>query len=500
MRLTELLRSAGLVLMQPAADPEITAVVEDSRRAMPGCLFVARPGSKADGTDFAKDAVSKGAAAVVTQTRIEGLAVPQIIVADANASCSVFTHAFFGHPARHVDVLAVTGTNGKTTTAYLTRHILNKLGRRCGLMGTVEIDDVAGVRESNLTTPAALDIARTLASIHAQAGVACAMEASSHALHQSRVAGVRIHAAGFTNLTGDHLDYHGTMESYASAKARLFEMLSPGSVASVSADSAWSKRMVRDCAGRVVWYSSVGAEGLPSGVTPDYFATDARFTSSGSTLSVKTPQGRVEVRTPLIGRHNVENLLCAAAMVIEAYELDAGEVFGALSDATGAPGRLERVVNPHRPGLSILVDYAHTDDALENVLSAVRPLTRGKLRVVFGCGGDRDRTKRPRMLNAARRLGDVVYVTSDNPRTEKPEAIIDDILSGTLADERKQVVVEADRSQAIRRAVLDAGDEDVVLIAGKGHEKYQIIGTTRHPFDDCKEAACVTRPVVSEAA
>jgi UDP-N-acetylmuramoyl-L-alanyl-D-glutamate--2,6-diaminopimelate ligase len=304
------------------------------------------------------------------------------------------------------------------------------------------------------------------------------MEVSSHALDQGRVSGVTFAGAAFTNLTGDHLDYHKTMENYAAAKARLFVSLSETAVAVINGDDKWSDRMVQDCNGRIIRFGF--------GKNADYRARDVAVTSGGSNFILHTPDGRTEVNMQLIGRHNIENALAAAALVGEAFGLSVHQIAMGLKDAQGAPGRLQ-AVRAGQP-FAVLVDYAHTDDALENVLTALRPLTRGKLRVLFGCGGDRDRTKRPRMAKTAEKLADAIYVTSDNPRTEEPRSILNEVVSGLSARGKAEAVVEIDRAEAIRQILSDAEPNDVVLIAGKGHENYQIIGTEKRHFDDVEEA------------
>jgi UDP-N-acetylmuramoyl-L-alanyl-D-glutamate--2,6-diaminopimelate ligase len=308
---------------------------------------------------------------------------------------------------------------------------------------------------------------------------ACAIETSSHALDQGRVAGVTFAGGGFTNLTGDHLDYHGTMDRYAAAKAKLFEQLGDRAVAVVNADDPAADRMTRDTRARVIRF------GIKNPAA-DYQAKDIKITSMGTHFILVTPDGRAEVEMHLIGRHNVENALLAAALVGETFGLTAQQIAAGLKGALGAPGRLQAVRNGQP--FAVLVDYAHTDDALDNVLSALRPLAVGKLRVLFGCGGDRDRTKRPRMARTAQTYADAIYVTSDNPRTENPDAILAEIVTGFSADKAKSVYVDVDRRSAIRKVLADAKPGDVVLIAGKGHENYQIIGTTKHHFDDVEEA------------
>jgi UDP-N-acetylmuramoyl-L-alanyl-D-glutamate--2,6-diaminopimelate ligase len=460
-------------------DAEVSGIVEDSRLAQPGSLFIARPGTKSDGSQYVADAAARGAIAAVTQARMGQVKLPQIVVSDANAAASVLANLFHGMPSQKVRTLGVTGTNGKTTTTYLLRHILGKVKARCGMIGTVEIDDGLTRREASMTTPAATDIAGLLATMRDKGCRACAMEVSSHALDQGRAAGVSFAGAAFTNLTGDHLDYHKTMENYAAAKAKLFETLSDTAVAVVNADDAWSERMVRNCQGRVIRFGF--------GKDADYRARDVAISSAGSNFVLHTPDGRTEVSMQLIGRHNIENALAAAALAGETFGLSVHQIAMGLRDAQGAPGRLQ-AVRAGQP-FAVLVDYAHTDDALENVLSALRPLTRGKLRVLFGCGGDRDPSKRPRMARVAEKLADAIYITSDNPRTEKPQAILDQVVAGLSASGKQEAVVEIDRAEAVRRILNDAQAADVVVIAGKGHENYQIIGTEKRHFDDVEEAA-----------
>ena len=464
---------------------EIAGVREDSRLVRPGDLFVARAGAKADGAQFVADAKAKGAVAVVCQTPLPKSAspLPQVVVPDVAAAASVLANLFHGSPAEKVRVLAVTGTNGKTTTTYLIRHLLAKINTRCGMIGTVEIDDGRTRREATMTTPAACDIAELLASMRDKGCRACAIEASSHALDQGRVAGVDFAGAAFTNLTGDHLDYHKTMDAYAAAKAKLFASLSPAAVAVVNAADRWSAKMVEHCHGRVLRFGF--------GKTADYAARDVSYTAQGTRFVLHTPDGRAEVDMPLVGKHNVENALAAAALVGEVCGVSVHQLAAGLRDAHGAPGRLQ-AVRAGQP-FAVLVDYAHTDDALDNVLSALKPLTKGKLRVLFGCGGDRDRTKRPRMARTAEKWADAIYVTSDNPRTEDARSILNEIATGFGPEGVRKATVEIDRRRAIEAILADAEPNDVVLIAGKGHENYQIIGTEKHHFDDVEEASRVIR-------
>ncbi len=476
MLLFDLLRSASIpVDLDRASNVSINAVREDSRLIQPGDLFVARPGGKTDGAKFLEDARSRGAVAAVVASRVDS-PLPQIITRDIRPAASKLAMARLGHPDRAVKVIGVTGTNGKTTTTYLLRHLLAKMGLKCGLVGTVETDDGKSVREANMTTPSACEIAELLAAMRDNGCGFAAMEISSHALDQGRAAGVNFAGGIFTNLTGDHLDYHKTMDAYADAKASLFASLPESAVAVVNAASPWSARMTRDSNASVVRF------GLTADC--DYAALTPATTAGGTKFVLKTPDGTAEASLLLIGRHNIENALGAAAIAGEAFGLSVHQIAAGLKNAIGAPGRLQpvRVGQP----FAVFVDYAHTDDGLDNVLRAVRPVTKKKLRVLFGCGGDRDRTKRPRMAATAERLADAVYITSDNPRTEDPASIIDEIVAGLSPGAHP--VIEPDRRSAIQRIIADAEPGDVVVIAGKGHENYQNVGTTKRHFDDVEEA------------
>jgi len=466
-------------------DAAVLGICEDSRLVRPGELFVARAGTRLDGSKFIADARVRGAIAVACGAGLADCQLPQIVVSNPAAAASQLAHIFYGHPSRSMRVLAITGTNGKTTTAYLVRHLLSKAGHRCGLIGTIETDDGRMRREAALTTPSAVEVARLMASMRDNGCRACAIEASSHALHQQRIAGVAFAGAAFTNLSGDHLDYHGNMQNYASAKASLFESLGHDAVAVLNVDDQWSARMTEKCLAAITYFGFA----QPA----DYRARDIALSSQGAHFILHTPDGRAEVELGLIGKHNIANALTAAGLVGEVFGLSAHQIAAALKDAPAAPGRLQ-AVRCGQP-FAVLVDYAHSDDAMQNVLTALRPLTRGKLRVMFGCGGDRDRTKRPRMAAVAARLADIVYVTSDNPRTESPMAILDEIVAG-FPPGRLPAIVDPDRRASIHKIIGDAEAGDVVLLAGKGHENYQIVGATRHHFDDVEEAMKVLAPGV----
>jgi len=485
MKFSELLQAigaAGVLSQQVGKDPEILGVCEDSRKVKPGDVFVARGGTKVDGAKFVRDAVAAGAVAVISGERVD-VTVPTAQVQNANKALALAAHAVAGRPTDSLTVLAVTGTNGKTTITYLVRAIIQAWGQKCGLIGTVQIDDGLKFVESEMTTPGPVDLTALFARMKQNGVRYCAIETSSHALHQDRVAGINFAVGMFTNLTQDHLDYHTTMDNYAAAKAILFENLSPSATAVENGDDAYAARMVRDSKARVVRYSVHGAG--------DWSATIESMTSAGMKLRIKTPTGEtLALNSPLVGVYNVHNTLCAMGCAA-ALGVPTTVMIKALETCTGAPGRLQRVmIGKQSLPFQVFVDYAHTPDAVENVLKALKPLTKGRLICVFGCGGDRDRTKRPKMARAAQQLADVVVVTSDNPRTEAPQQIFDDIVAGFGGDWRSdgRIVVEPDRRTAINAAIKMAKQHDVILIAGKGHENYQIVGKTKHHFDDVEEA------------
>lgn len=488
MKLGALVQGLGVRLVGVGAESvRVCDITDDSRTAQPGSLFIARRGTKSDGRRFVEDAVRAGAVAVLTDDETlsaGGAAV--VVAADVPRTAARMAERFYGDPSSKLTLIGVTGTNGKTTIAHLVHQILNGAGERCGLIGTVEVDDGVSVGPAQLTTPPATELSRTF-GVMVEAGCeAAVMEVSSHALHQGRVAALSFDVAVFTNLTGDHLDYHGTMEAYAAAKAGLFAMLPEAGTAIVNAADPWTGRLLRDCRAGVLRCSVDGAAG-------ECVATVSSMTMAGTSASFAGPWGRFDASMRLVGPHNVMNALQALAACYAAGA-SAADLRRGIEAAAPPPGRLEPVTEPDDP-FAVLVDYAHTDDALRKVLAAVRPMVHppGRLIVVFGCGGDRDRTKRPRMAAAAVELADVVVVTSDNPRTERPSAIIDEILSGVPGEERHRVSVDADRRRAIRRAVGMARPGDVVVIAGKGHETYQILpdgrgGTETIHFDDREEA------------
>ena len=444
-----------------APEVEISDLAYSSQSVTPGALFFCVPGFRSDGHDFAPDAVERGAAALVSQRPL-ALGVPDVVVDDVRAAMGPAAARFYGDPTAELDVVGITGTNGKTTTAFLVRHLLEAAGRQTGLLGTVK--RVVGGEEEEVerTTPEAIDLQHTFRRMVDGGDRAAAMEVSSHALELGRVAGIRFACRVFTNLTQDHLDFHETMEAYFAAKRRLFE--SPGASV-VNVDDEYGRRIAAELADPITF----GIEN-----EADYRARDIEFDFTGSRFTVDTPNGPLELRSPLPGLFNVQNVTGAVAAVRSLGVEQIG-----LEGFPRVPGRFEPVDEGQDFG--VLVDYAHTPDSLENVLRAARELADGRLHVVFGAGGDRDRGKRPLMGDAARRLADRLLVTSDNPRSERPEAIIDEIMEGAGAGAEREV----DRRRAIGRAIGEAEPGDVVVIAGKGHEQGQEFENGRkEPFDD----------------
>lgn len=467
-------------VLSAAGAETVSGVCDDSRQVTAGSVFVAVRGDAVDGRQFIPMAVERGARVVVGEALEPIDGVIAVSVADARRTLAELAQRWYR--LRRADgfdlkLLAITGTNGKSTTATMTRAILEAAGLRCGLIGTTHYDLCSRSVKASLTTPGTLELASYLRECADAGAQAVVMEASSHALDQQRTAGLPFTAAAFTNLTQDHLDYHGTMEHYAAAKARLFAALPGEATAVINADDPWHQEMIKDCAARVLTFGMDHDADL-----------NARIRSEsihGTLYRLTLPEATLGLENAIVGRHNVYNALAAAGLALAAgaspREIEAG-----LASVRNIPGRLQRV-----PGVGpadVFVDYAHTDDALRNVLAVLKPLTKGKLIVVFGAGGDRDRGKRPKMAQAAAGYADAIVVTSDNPRTEDPHRIIDDILEGFEPARRRSVIVEPDRRLAITCALAGAHEGDVVLIAGKGHEDYQILGTERIHFDDVEVA------------
>lgn len=449
--------------------PSVTGIGTDSRSAVPGMLYVAVRGSQADGHRFIPDAVARGASAVVVEARQPGF-TPQVIVRDGRRAALVLARTWFGDPASGMQLLGITGTNGKTTTTALVRHLFNAEGT-AGSIGTLGAFDGRGEAvpstAGTLTTPGPVDLQATFAALRDRGCTVVAMETSSHSLDQGRLDGLGFAAGIFTNLTRDHLDYHGTMEAYLAAKFKLVALLRLGGVEVVNVDDpAWTALPGGD---RRVTF------GL--GAPADVMATGLQLGATGSSFVLDGTFGRADVHLPLLGDFNVSNALAAAASALSLGH-SLREVAARLNQAPQVPGRMELITD--RP-CAVLRDYAHTPDALERALRTLRPLTSGRLVVVFGCGGDRDRGKRPIMGRLAAELSDLPVVTSDNPRTEDPDAIIDDIEKGMGSVKRIRL---SDRRAAIAAALSEVRPGDTLLLAGKGHETYQVIGTEKQPFDE----------------
>jgi UDP-N-acetylmuramoyl-L-alanyl-D-glutamate--2,6-diaminopimelate ligase len=494
------LDESGLLTRPPAPassdtgqDPVVGSIAYDSRAVAPAALFVALRGAHADGSRFAGQAIASGAVAVVAETEPpDRCPVPWATVGDGRLALAVLSSHFFGHPSRRMRVVGITGTNGKTTTSYLLQSAIEAAGIRCGLMGTVQYRIGDEVRDAARTTPEAPDVQAMLRDMLEAGCGACAMEVSSHALALKRVDGTRFAAAVFTNLTRDHLDYHDDMDRYFAAKRRLFDMLPSGAPAVVNVDDRRGAALAAELPRCLTYGVDRPADVAPDALPPSLV---------GLAFVARTPAGPVRVNSSLAGRFNVYNLLAAVAAGV-ALELPATAIEAGLARVALVPGRFQ-IVSAPGDDVTVVVDYAHTDDALKNLLEAVRPIASARLTTLFGCGGDRDRSKRPLMGAVAARLSDTVGLTSDNPRSEDPDRIIDEIELGFAPpQDRGRPAGSAasstgtglrwwrvtDRRAAIDRAIAEAGPGDVVVIAGKGHEKYQVIRDRVLPFDDVAEA------------
>jgi UDP-N-acetylmuramoyl-L-alanyl-D-glutamate--2,6-diaminopimelate ligase len=472
MTLNELLEAIETVEICGETSCEITGIVYDSRRALPGSLFVALHGEKADGAAYIEDAVQRGAVAIISQTPCaSGGSFPCAQVDDARLALAKLSAAFYGHPSAQLCTVGITGTNGKTTVSFMLREIFKAAGRRPGLLGTVRYEIGDRVIPASRTTPEAPDLQAMFAQMDRAGCDSAIMEVSSHALAQHRVDGILYDAAIFTNLTQDHLDYHGTLEEYFNVKARLFNQVRRFAV--INCDDPWGERLLNEkkfLAGRVSYGFGEGAE--VRGLNP---VTDTK----GSRMLVKSPWGDAEIGLQLIGRFNLYNALAAFAAAA-ALGIPVVIIAKALAEMQCVPGRLEAV--PNSKNRRVFVDYAHTDDALLNVLETLREITPGRLVAVFGCGGNRDKGKRPLMGKVAARLADYSIITNDNPRNEVPEKIAADIAAGFDSDRKYEIVL--DRKAAIARGLELIGKKDVLLVAGKGHEAYQEFNGTIFPFDD----------------
>jgi UDP-N-acetylmuramoyl-L-alanyl-D-glutamate--2,6-diaminopimelate ligase len=463
------LRRADLLSSAPQRASDPTGIGVDSRTAFPGMLYVAVRGSQSDGHRFVADAVARGATAVVVEEPQQS-SVPQIVVRDSRRAALVLGGAWYGHPGRCLTLVGVTGTNGKTTTTGLIRHLFNER-ETAGSIGTLGAFDGRGESVAStagsLTTPGPIDLQATLAELMRRGATHVVMETSSHSLDQGRLDGMNFAAGVFTNLTRDHLDYHGTMEAYLASKLRLSTLLQLGGIEVVNLDDdAWRAMAPRPR--RVTFGFDPAAE---------VRGTDVSLSSEGSRFRLEGRFGSTEVELPLLGDFNVTNALAAAATAL-ALGRSVGSVVQRLATAPQVPGRMERISDVP---CTVLRDYSHTPDSLERALRTLRPLTSGRIIAVFGCGGDRDRGKRPLMGRIAAELSDLAIATSDNPRSENPEAIIDDIERGMGGLPHLRIT---DRLAAIHAALGEGRAGDTILLAGKGHETYQVIGTEKIDFDE----------------
>jgi len=464
-------------------EAEIRAITCDSRAVSAGSVFVAVPGTKLDGNAFIDEAIRRGASAIISEKVITCCPVPVIRVDNARDALSELAIRFHGDPTSRMNVVGVTGTNGKTTTTYVLRSIFEAAGEKAGLMGTISHAIGNRLLPSDNTTPGADQLQRLFGEMVTAGCKSAAMEVSSHSLDQGRVRGVRFAAGIFTNLTRDHMDYHPTMEHYRDAKGRLFEQIPAKGIVALNADDDVSAHYAANTDAHVVYYGLKRKSEVSAQVELGTF--------NGTRLRLKLGTEDVMVHTRLIGTHNVYNILGAAACTwAMGYDLD--HIKAGIENLTAVPGRLEPVEAGQ--DYSVLVDYAHTDDALRNVLNCLRPLVRGRLVVVFGCGGDRDRGKRPKMGRVASEMADKVFLTSDNPRSESPTAILSDVVDGIRKG--ADYTVEPDRRAAIKLALQCAQKDDVVLIAGKGHETYQIFKDKTVVFDDRQ----IAREILGELA
>ncbi|BAY24581.1 UDP-N-acetylmuramyl-tripeptide synthetase [Calothrix sp. NIES-2100] len=487
MKLRELLAAIDSVEQLPnhpaLEDVEVQGLKTNSHACGVGDLFIGMPGTRVDGGEFWPSAIASGAvAAVVSPQAVEknppNTEAVVISASDMTQACAQLAGAFYDYPGKKLKLFGVTGTNGKTTTTHLIEFLLGKANLPTALMGTLYTRWPGFAETAVHTTPFAVELQQQLAQAVDAGCEYGVMEVSSHALAQGRVLGCEFEVGVFSNLTQDHLDYHRDMEDYFAAKALLFSPNYLKGRAIINADDAYGQRLIASLSPDRVWSYSVNDRA-------DFWMSDLNYEPNGVSGTLHTPKGDVAFRSPLVGQYNLENLLAAVAAVLH-LGLDLQLVAASIPEFPGVPGRMERVQVTANQDISVIVDYAHTPDSLENLLKAARPFIPGKMICVFGCGGDRDRTKRPKMGNIAAQLADVAVVTSDNPRTEDPERILQDIVAGISNTANTTVI--GDRATAIRTAILQAQPGDGVLLAGKGHEDYQILGTEKIHFDDREQA------------
>ena len=483
MKIREILEKIDIKEMNGNPDIEIKGISSDSRKADEGYLFCAVRGDNTDGHKYLDSAISNGATSVLVEDMPEKTStnVTYVVVENTMEATPVAAANFYGNPTKKIRLIGITGTNGKSTTSYILDSIWKEKGCKSGLIGTIEISYGDVNMSSSMTTPDCIELTELLSDMNKKNIDTVSMEVSSHALDRNRADGCEFDAAVFTNLTQDHLDYHGSIENYYESKKKLFTNLlekseKPGKVAVINSDDPYGARLADEVKCRTLTYSLKSER---SDIYPDSFELSA----AGIVAVIVTPEGKVNISSKLIGEHNLYNILASIGTAV-GLGTPLETIEAALSNNINVPGRLERVEN--EDGIDVLVDYAHTHDALENVLSALTPLKKGKIITVFGCGGDRDIGKRPKMGKVSATYSDFVIVTSDNPRSEDPDAIIGEIEGGIKSAGFDETIYKkiTDRKEAIEYALGMAGRGDIVLLAGKGHEDYQIIGSRRIDFDD----------------
>ena len=483
MKLGELLAQVSGIFLSPqhpAINNEVKGLTTNSHACQPGDLFIGMPGTRVDGGEFWSSAIASGAIAAIVSPQIAQDANNPVLIGatDMMTACAAVAAAFYGHPTKQMQLVGITGTNGKTTTTHLIEYFLAEAHLSTALMGTLYTRWTGFEKTATHTTPFAVELQQQFAEARDAGCKFGVMEVSSHALAQGRVKSCEFDVAVFTNLTQDHLDYHKDMEDYFSAKALLFSPEYLQGLAIINIDDPISDRLINQIQSPV-WRYSVSTR------TADLHTSDLKYQASGVSGTLHTPKGDIAFNSPLVGQYNLANLLAAVGTAIH-LGVDLQQIAQVLPNFPGVPGRMERVQISPNQDISTIVDYAHTPDSLENLLKAARPFISGRMICVFGCGGDRDRTKRPKMGKIAAELADIAVVTSDNPRTENPEQILQDVLAGIPANIKPIVI--CDRATAISEAIMQARPGDGVLIAGKGHEDYQILGTEKIHFDDREQA------------
>ena len=484
MKLRELLNQSQISYSSehPNLELEVTGLKTNSHACIPGDLFIGMPGTRVDGGEFWQGAIASGAIGAVVSPAAAAVHPPTenvIVAADMVSACAALASNFYDRPAHTLQMVGVTGTNGKTTTTHIIEYLLAQAQIPTALIGTLYTRWQGYQKTASHTTPFAVDLQQQLAQALAAGSQVALMEVSSHALDQGRVMGCPFDVGVFTNLTQDHLDYHQNLENYFQAKALLFSDKYLTGRAIVNLDDEYGKRLISQLPAARVWsYSTTDS-------SADLWTSELEYQQTGVKGKLHTPQGEIAFSSPLVGDYNLENFLAAVGTSLH-LGMGLERIVAAMENFPGVPGRMERVQVSPQQNITAIVDYAHTPDSLESLLTAARPFIHGKVICVFGCGGDRDRTKRPQMGKIAAELADLVVVTSDNPRTEDPDRILTDVVAGIHRTAGIEVI--ADRAQAIERAISIAEAGDGVLIAGKGHEDYQILGTEKIHFDDREQA------------